>query len=54
MAGLFGDSGPATNAYLSNPTFVAFDASLNLLYIADTGNHRVRVRNCDKIFTIFF
>ena len=36
-----GDGGVATAALLSNPSSVAFDAARNL-YIADTGNSRVR------------
>jgi sugar lactone lactonase YvrE len=40
-SGFSGDSGPAVNAQLNNPTKVAFDANGNL-YIADQGNHRVR------------
>src|SRR5438445_557628 len=36
-----GDGGAATSASLNSPTGVALDASGNL-YIADTGNHRIR------------
>jgi hypothetical protein len=39
--GYSGDNGPATSAELSNPAGIALDASGNL-YIADTGNNRVR------------
>ena len=37
-----GDGGPATSAGLAQPTGLAFDADGNL-YIADTGNQRVRM-----------
>jgi sugar lactone lactonase YvrE len=40
-AGFAGDGGPATSAQLNNPNGVHFDAFGNL-YIADTGNDRVR------------
>jgi uncharacterized protein (TIGR03437 family) len=40
-AGFAGDNGPATGAQLNGPTGLALDASGNL-YIADTGNGRVR------------
>ena len=40
--GFSGDGGPATNAQLSYPQDVAADASGNL-YIADSGNSRIRV-----------
>ena len=39
--GLSGDSGPATAASLNAPDGLAFDADDNL-YIADSGNHRIR------------
>ncbi len=41
-AGLSGDGGGPRLAQLSSPEGVAFDSSGNL-YIADTGNHRIRV-----------
>jgi len=41
VAGFAGDSGPAVSAQLSAPAGVAVDMSGNL-FIADTGNHRVR------------
>jgi sugar lactone lactonase YvrE len=39
--GFSGDNGPANKALLSGPTALALDAAGNL-YIADTGNNRVR------------
>ena len=41
IAGFASNGGTATDAELSNPTAVATDASGNL-YIADTGNNRIR------------
>lgn len=41
IAGYSGDNQPATSALLSFPLGLAFDQQGNL-YIADTGNHRVR------------
>ena len=47
--GYSGDSGPATSAQLDGPYDVAFDT---FLYIADTGNHRIRkVDNSGQILT---
>ncbi|MEO8131040.1 MAG: hypothetical protein ABI822_28335, partial [Bryobacteraceae bacterium] len=39
--GLQGDDGPASKALLNNPTGIAIDSENNL-YIADTGNNRIR------------
>jgi hypothetical protein len=41
-AGFSGDTGQATSAELRDPTFVAVDSKGNV-YIADTGNNRIRV-----------
>jgi uncharacterized protein (TIGR03437 family) len=45
-----GDGGPASSAVLNNPKSVAVDASGNL-FIADTGNNRVRKVTPDGIIT---
>jgi sugar lactone lactonase YvrE len=45
-SGNAGDGGPAAVAQLRQPRGLALDASGNL-YIADTGNHRVRERRSD-------
>ncbi len=49
-SGFSGDGGPATNASLTIPLAVAPDATGNL-YIADTGNHRVRKVGPDGVIT---
>jgi len=48
--GFSGDNGPATNAQLTNPTNVAVDPTGNL-YIADSGNHRIRKVTAGTIST---
>ncbi len=40
-SGFSGDAGPATSAQLNLPTALALDSTGNL-YLADTGNHRIR------------
>lgn len=45
-----GDGGPATRAYLSSPTFTYLDEA-GRLYIADSGNHRIRRRDPDGTIT---
>lgn len=51
-AGFSGDDGPAVEASLNTPRGLAFDKSGNL-YIADTGNNRVRKVGADgKIATV--
>ena len=47
-----GDNGPATSAQLYQPTGVAVDSNGNL-YIADTGNSRVRMVNTSGTITAF-
>ncbi len=42
-SGSTGDNGPAENALLSTPSGLAFDEENLLLFIADTGNQRIRV-----------
>ena len=42
VRGFSGDSGPAIDARLNKPTVVALDGAGNL-YIADWGNHRIRI-----------
>ena len=42
MAGFRGDGGPATSALLRKPRGVALAADDGTLYIADSGNHRIR------------
>jgi sugar lactone lactonase YvrE len=49
-AGSTGDGGPAINAGLNNPEGLALDAFSNL-YIADTGNSRIRKVDTNGIIT---
>lgn len=51
VAGFSGDGGAATTALLSRPTAVALDSTGNL-YIADTGNHRIREISGTTINTV--
>lgn len=52
-AGYNGDNGrQATNAQLSSPSGVLFDSVHNILYIADTGNNRIRTVVSGKINTV--
>jgi len=48
--GFSGDGGPASQAQLKYPSGIAVDAAGNL-YIADTGNHRVRKVDATGIIT---
>jgi sugar lactone lactonase YvrE len=50
VQGFSGDGGPATGALLSSPAAIAFDSEGNL-YIADTGNNRIRRVGRDGIIT---
>lgn len=47
-AGFAGDGGPATSAQLNAPEGLAIDTQGNI-YIADTGNHRIRMIGPDAV-----
>ncbi|MBZ5619228.1 MAG: hypothetical protein LAQ69_10975 [Acidobacteriia bacterium] len=51
-AGFGGDNGPAVNAQLNAPQGLAVDSAGNL-YIADSGNHRIRVVSSAGIISTF-
>jgi sugar lactone lactonase YvrE len=51
-AGFSGDGGPGVEAALNTPYDIAFDADGNL-YIADSGNHRIRVLRPDATIDTF-
>ncbi len=48
-AGFAGDGGPASEALLNTPLALALEgATAATLYIADSGNHRIRIVNLDS------
>ena len=51
-AGFSGDGGPASEAALSSPSDIALDSEGNL-FIADAGNHRIRVLRPDGTIETF-
>ena len=52
LRGYAGDGGLAIDARLSGPNDIDFDAQRNV-YIADTGNHRIRIVDSDGKITTF-
>ncbi|MEI6077319.1 MAG: hypothetical protein WCS94_17190 [Verrucomicrobiota bacterium] len=50
VLGFAGDGGAATNAFLNKPTTVAVDSS-GKLYLADSGNNRIRMVSTNGIIT---
>lgn len=42
VKGFAGDNGAAAQARFNGPTGLAVDGTRNILYVADTGNHRIR------------
>jgi sugar lactone lactonase YvrE len=50
--GFTGDGGPAISATLSDPTVITFDSGGNM-YIADSGNNRIRKVDAAGIITTF-
>ena len=50
IPGPYGDGGPASAAWFSSPAGISFDANGNM-YIADMGNHVVRMINSAGIIT---
>ena len=50
ISGFFGDNAPAASAQLNLPTALALDTAGNL-YLADTGNHRIRKISTSGIIT---
>jgi sugar lactone lactonase YvrE len=54
VKGFAGDNGVATSARFNSPTGLAIDATRNILYVADTGNHRLRrIDLSNNIITTF-
>jgi serine/threonine-protein kinase len=52
--GFVGDNGPAATAMLDSPTSLALDEKRGYLYIADTGNDRIRAINLKtRVITTF-